>query len=248
MNAAAFYRKLNEKIPESLRCEWDNDGLMVCSDPGREVKKVLITLDCTDDAVSYADENDFDLIVSHHPLIFHPLKAVTDPKLIQLIKRDIPVFSFHTRLDAVKGGVNDTLASLLGLEDVVSFGEDGMGRIGFLPDRVPFDAFVSDLKDLLGVQSVTAVRCTGSVDRVAVLGGSGKDYIADAEAAGADTFVTGEAGYNALTDASEGTMNVILAGHYFTEQPVCQTLRRMLLSIDPKLETEIYECNKLLQY
>lgn len=248
MNAATFYRKLNEKIPESLRCDWDNDGIMVCSDPDREVKKVLITLDCTDDAVSYADENDFDLIVSHHPLIFHPLKSVTDPKLIQLIKRDIPVFSFHTRLDAVKGGVNDTLASLLGLEDVIPFGEDGMGRIGFLPDRIPFDAFVSDLKELLGVPSVTAVRCTGSVDRVAVLGGAGKDYITDAEAAGADTFVTGETGYNAMTDASEGTMNVILAGHYFTEQPVCLSLRRMLLSIDPKLDTEIYECNKLLSY
>ena len=248
MNTVSLYRKLNEKLPESLRCEWDNDGLMVCPDPDREVKKVLITLDCTDDAVSYADENDFDLIVSHHPLIFRPLQSVTDPKLIQLIKRDISVFSFHTRLDAVKGGVNDTLASLLGLVDVVPFGEEDMGRIGFLPDRISFEAFVSDLKEVLGVPSVQAVRCTGSVDRVAVLGGSGKDDIAEAEAAGADTYVTGEACYNAMTDASEGTMNVILAGHYFTEQPVCLTLRRMLLSLDPKLQTEIYECNKLLQY
>ncbi len=246
MNVRMLYQKLNEKIPESLRCEWDNDGLMVCPDPDREVKKVLITLDCTDDAISFADEHSFDLIVSHHPLLFRPIPSLTDPKLIQLVKRDISGFSFHTRLDAMDGAVNDVLASVLGLEETVPFGECGMGRIGYLQEKLKFEDFVSDLKDCLDVPAVSAVKCSAYTERVAVLGGSGKDYVKDAELAGADTFVTGEGGHHLLTDASEGNMNIVIAGHYHTEQPVCSLLRRMVLAEDPRIVTEIFESNKIM--
>ena len=81
MTVKEFYNKLTELYPESLSCEWDNDGLMCCADTSAEVKKVLVTLDVTDEALHYARDNGFDVILSHHPMIFKGLKAVCDNSL-----------------------------------------------------------------------------------------------------------------------------------------------------------------------
>ena len=120
MTHRELYRYLEEKMPRALSCAWDNDGLMCCPDGGREVRRVLVALDVTAEAVRYAVEGGYDVIVSHHPMIFKGLKAINDEhyvadKAMTLIREWISVMSFHTRLDAVEGGVNDTLANLLGL-------------------------------------------------------------------------------------------------------------------------------------
>ena len=108
MKTRELYNKLEERIPRSLSCQWDNDGLMCCPDGNKEVKRVLIALDVTGAVVDYAKNNGYDVIISHHPFIFNGLKSVDDEgyisaKLISLIKSDIAVISFHTRLDAVEG-------------------------------------------------------------------------------------------------------------------------------------------------
>ena len=94
------------------------------------MKKVLLSLDATEGAVEYAAENGFDAVVTHHPLIFRPIKTVSDSRFMSLIKNDIAVFSFHTRLDAVDGGVNTALSELLGITDTERFGDDGLGVFG----------------------------------------------------------------------------------------------------------------------
>ena len=106
MNVAELYRALDERFPSTLSCDWDNDGLMYCFDKSKQVKKVLITLDVTLDSIKYAVENGFDTIISHHPLIFKPIshldfEGATGARLKELIKHDISVMSFHTRLDCV---------------------------------------------------------------------------------------------------------------------------------------------------
>ena len=88
-----LYGKLSDLIPASLSCDWDNDGLMVLPSPGLEVRRVLVALDADGYACSYAVKNGFDVIVTHHPLVFRPLKNVTDERLTSLIKNDIAVFS-----------------------------------------------------------------------------------------------------------------------------------------------------------
>ncbi|MBR4872828.1 MAG: Nif3-like dinuclear metal center hexameric protein, partial [Clostridia bacterium] len=130
MTVSELYRFLENKIPKSLSCEWDNDGLMCCPDPAREVKKVLFALDITEAVVEMAIEKGCDVILSHHPLVFRPVKALTTEggvprKLIRLVQNGISAMSFHTRLDAVCGGVNDILAATLGLENVSAFGPEG---------------------------------------------------------------------------------------------------------------------------
>ena len=184
MTVKTLYDRLSERIPEELREEWDNDGLMCSSDDQKEVKRALVTLDVTEDIVDYAVSHNIDLIVSHHPLIFKPLKSVTEDshvarKVIKLIKNDISVMSFHTRADKVEGGVNDLLADILGIKNAVPFGEGFLGRIG----------------------------------------------------------------YNVMAEAGEMGINLIEAGHFFTEQPVTQFFQTLLHRLDPSMYIEIMDSN-----
>ena len=248
MTVKELYGKLNERIPEELREEWDNDGLMCSSDDSLEVKRALITLDVTEDIVDYAISHDIDLIVSHHPLIFKPLKSVTEEthvsrKVIKLIKNDISVMSFHTRADKVDGGVNDTLADILGLKNTVPFGEGGLGRIGTLPEELSMEDFSYLLKGLLDCDGVKVSDACIPVQRVAVVGGDGKSYVHSALMAGADTFVSGRIGYNVMAEAGEMGINLIEAGHFFTEHPVTQFFQTILHRLDPDMYVEIMDSN-----
>ncbi len=234
--------------PVSLSCEWDNDGLMCCPDSEREVKKVLVTLDVTDGAVDKAVSEGYDLILSHHPLIFKPVKALNESgnvsrKLIKLIQNNVSVMSFHTRLDAADGGVNDVLCDLFGLSGVYKFGdgEEIIGRIGTV-EKTTLDEFSRFVKEKLNAPVVLA---SGSikVNKVAVVGGDGKDYIKAATISGADTYVTGRASYNIMAEAAEFGINIIEAGHYFTENPVCCMLCRLIEKICPEAEVYHFESN-----
>lgn len=240
MTRAECYEALCAQIPTSLSEEWDNDGVMCCADLGREVKRVLTVLDVTDEAVSYAIDGGFDLILSHHPLVFKGLAHVSpsDPvsaRVIRLILADVAVFSFHTRLDAVDGGVNDVLADLLGLQDCQPFG--GLGRIGTL--RAPMRGeelgqLVAERLDVFGVQVAQPKRM---VQRVAVVGGEGKDLIPAAVAAGAEALVSGRVGYHAMLDAP---ICLVEAGHYHTERPVTDCLASLVREVTPGVFTEVY--------
>lgn len=244
-----LYQKLNETIPPSLSCEWDNDGLMCCPNGEREVRRILLTLDVTAAAVARATEGGYDLILSHHPLIFKGLRALNDgnavaAKAMTLVREGISVFSFHTRLDAVGGGVNDVLADLLGLENTVSFGEEGIGRIGTLAEPMAAEDFARLVKERLCAPFVLLADGGVPSHRVAVLGGNGSDDLAAAMAAGADTFVSGELKYHSLVDAPEERINLIEAGHFFTENPILPTLKQQLLALDPTLTCDLFYSNE----
>ncbi|MBQ7160875.1 MAG: Nif3-like dinuclear metal center hexameric protein [Clostridia bacterium] len=237
----SLYEYLSYRLPEELREEWDNDGVMVMGED-RRVSRVLVTLDITKEAVDYAAANNFGLIVSHHPLIFHPLRGVTDPRIIALIRGGTAAFSFHTRLDVVEGGVNDTLCELLGIKEVTA---RGMLRVGEFPQELTHDEFARLLKSRLGCEKLTYVERTPRVRRVAVLGGDGKDEYAEAVASGADTYLTGNMSYNTMTDAAAGPINVYEAGHFETEFPVCRTLCDMIGEFDPSVYCEIFRSNQI---
>ena len=230
-------------ISKELSCDWDNDGIMCMPDPERQVKRVLITLDITKEAAEYAKKGGFDTIISHHPLIFRPLKGITSEKLIGLIKNDICALSFHTRLDMAQNGVNDALSEAIGLKNVEKLPPDGLGRIGELEEEMTVEDFIIRVKKALGCGRVSFVKGKDSCRRVVLVGGSGKDYIDAAFSAGADLLLTGEASYNSMADAKELPLSVVEAGHYFTEQPVCKKIAELLKSADPDIEAEIFECN-----
>lgn len=246
MTTSELYAFLDARIPSSLSCEWDNDGLMCCPDGNREVKKILIALDLTAEVVQAGIDGGFDALLSHHPLIFQPVRnlsgddAVTK-KVIALIRAGITAMSFHTRLDAVAGGVNDVLAAGLGLLDVKPFGENGeaLGRIGTLPAPMPAEEFAGRVRDFTGAPTVELSPAGIPVCRVAVLGGGGADDAAAAFAAGADTYVTGELKHHQLTTAPENRMNLIAAGHFYSENPVCARLAELVAEADPSIRVTV---------
>lgn len=248
MTVGTLYAELEKRIPRALSCEWDNDGLMCCADAESEVRRVLVALDVTGDTVRRAIDGWYDLIVSHHPMIFRPLRALEPGNYVaaratELVRAGVSVMSFHTRLDAVAGGVNDTLAGLLGLRDAAPFG-DGIGRVGTLDSAHTLCEFVELVKSVTGAPAVLCGDAGLPVRRVALLGGSGSDDVPAALAAGADTYLTGELAYHHLCDAREMGLNLLAAGHFHTENPVCRTLAGMLTEIDPALTVDLYDSNR----
>ena len=238
-----IYQCLERALPSSLSCDWDNDGLMVCASPEAEVKKILFALDITPAVVEYAEKIGADLIISHHPLIFSGIRHLdgrdgTSRKVISLLKNNISAMSFHTCLDAADGGVNDILANLFQLSDVQKFGVDGdtAARIGTLPKPMAFEDFCKLIKDTLGAPCVCGAKGNETVSRLAVLGGSGKDYIREAQKMGADTYLTGEVNYNYLLEAAENGLSVVTAGHYHTEAPFTAFFEKILSENFEKLE------------
>ena len=253
MKVRELYSALEKRIPRSLSCEWDNDGLMCCPDGNREVGKVLIALDVTGEVVKYARDNGFNVIISHHPFIYKGLKSVDDEgyvskKLISLIESGISVMSFHTRLDAVEGGVNDRLSEIFELNDVEPLFEDGipLGRIGKLKSAISAEELAERVKKALGAPFVLLSDAGVPACRVALVGGNGGDFISLARNMGADTFISGRLDYHTMTDApdwSSAPVNLIEAGHFYTEHPVCEVLKKFVFEIDASLEAEVYFSN-----
>lgn len=214
---------------------------MCCPDSEKVVEKILLSLDVTDKTVDAAVSGGYDLILTHHPLIFSPVKSLSDQtpagrRLIRLVQNGISVFSFHTRLDALEGGVNDVLAEQIGLFDVRPFGLPGeeIGRIGFVAPA-SFAEFAERVKSVLGAPVLEVVDSGRGVGKVALVGGAGKDYLSEAIRLGADTYLTGEMGHHADLDAADAGINLILAGHHYTEFPVLERLRQLALECDSTL-------------
>ena len=248
MNAKQLYQKFEERIPSYLREPWDNDGVMCLPDGSSEIGRALVTLDVTEEIVDYAIERGFDLIVSHHPLVFKPLSSIDEEnhiarKLIKLICSGITVFSFHTRADKLVGGVNDRLADLLGMYDTAPFGDGDLGRIGTIDEPMEIQDFAYRVKQLLGADAVRYADGFSDVHKVAVVGGDGKGYVKAAIDAGADTFLSGRIGYNVMEEATEMGINLIEAGHFYTEAHISEFFRDLLIDFDSGIYVEIIDSN-----
>ena len=183
-----------------------------------------------------AKEQKIPLIVCHHPLIFHAVKHVdAGSALYEAVRNDLTVLSAHTNLDMAKGGVNDVLCDVLGLTGTQVIYAEGapfmrMGNADFASAK-DFSLFVSQK---LG----SAVRLSDAGKRprrIAVCGGAGGEYIPEAAKAGCDTFVTGEAKHHEFLLAAEWDINLLVAGHFATENPVMTALHNYLQQQFPEL-------------
>lgn len=221
--------------PAELAEDWDNVGLLV-GDPDKEIDTVVVTLDAEASAIAYAKEQDAQVIVSHHPLIFSPVRAITAPSaLYTLATSGIACFAAHTNLDAAKGGVNDALAEKLGLSNVKeAFG--GIGRVGELPETRSPQEFAELVKQTLGA-GVQFKNGGKPVRTIALVGGAGGDFVAACEA---DAYLTGELKHHEWLDISDG-LTVVAAGHYATEVVVVKPLAARLQEVFPQLRVLAYE-------
>ena len=228
---------LRRIAPPELAESWDNNGLL-CGRADAPVTKILVALDPFEAVAQEAIDIGAQLIVTHHPLIFRPAASVTDETsvgrtLLALIEHGIAAINAHTCLDAAPGGVNDALAAALELEDVASCG--GMWRMGLVPKQ-PVSHFAALVKHRLGANGVRFADAGRPVQRVAVCGGAGMDYLQEILDAGCDTFVTGDVKYNGFWDAADLGINLIDAGHFPTENPVCGVLADAIRAAFPEVE------------
>lgn len=236
--------QLSQITPEILAEDWDNVGLLI-GRPENETRRILLALDPALALLEQAVRGDYDLIITHHPAIFRPLKALrTDTPAGRFIagaaRANLTVIACHTNFDAIPGGVSDLLARSLGLVDcaplVSSAGgcgaSSGIGRIGMLSPPLTCEEFLDRIRVatdppwLLEAGPRPAV-----VARVAVCGGSCSDLAEHARSLGAEVFLTAEIKHSVARWAEEAGLWLLDGGHFATEYPAmaafCERLRRM---------------------
>ena len=229
---------LCELAPLELQLEFDNAGLLI----GRrraEVQRVLLALDITDDVIDEAIEMGAQLIISHHPIIFHKLRSVSDAdgdaRVLRMAEKGIAAICMHTNLDIADGGVNDVLIRLLGASCESALDAEGCGRIGTLPEPMQMDSFLQRCKTLLNAKGLRYYDAGREVSRIAVMGGAGGDALYDAAEKGCDTYVTADIKYHQFLDAARLGINLIDADHFCTENPVIPVLAEKLRDAFPDL-------------
>lgn len=248
---------LNQLAPVEYAMSYDNVGLLV-GDENAEISRILVALDITDAVIREAASLGAQLIVSHHPVIFEPMKRIvagdtTANHVIALLQNRISAICMHTNLDAARGGVNDMLAQKLGVScDAViePVGENaGIGRIGILDRLMDFETFLSHTARALGTEGLRYSKNNERVYRVAVGGGSCGSMLEEVCAQGCDTFVTADVKHSQWLDAAERGINLIDAGHFSTENVVIKPLAAKLsAAFDQIAVTCAVSCTESVRY
>lgn len=238
---------LESLAPRDLKMDWDNVGLL-CGSPRQEVTKILVALDPFEAVCDEAAEIGAELIVTHHPLIFIAPKAITDETsvgrcIMDLCRHGISAINAHTNLDCAEGGVNDVLADTLGLQDIQVIGNGGLLRAGNIQSQ-SLPQFLAHVKTALGCEGLRYVDGGKPVRKVAVGGGACAGELMDAVAAGCDTFVTADVKYNQFWDAQDLGINLIDAGHFYTENPVIAVVAEKIAAQFPEIEVCISKTHK----
>ena len=246
---------LNTIAPTYMKESWDNVGLN-CGRMGKEVKTILVALDPFEHVCKEAVDVDADLLVTHHALLWNP-GFITDEtqqgkNTLFLIEHGIPCINAHTNLDCAPGGVNDRLAATLGLSEIEvidPMGTDengaqwGLLRKGIVREQALSD-FLPTVKTALGCAGLRYADGGNPVRKVAVGGGACASELMDAYRAGCDTFVTSDVKYNQFWDAKDLGMNLIDAGHFYTENPITACLAEKIAAQFPEVEVKISETHR----
>ena len=235
-----IYDGLDAIAPFAAAEPWDNSGLLVGS-PDMPVRRILFALDVTRAVLEEANKLSCQLIISHHPVIFEPLKSLSAEHIVyRLAVSGICVISTHTNLDIAKGGVNDALAEAIGLSGLKPLHvlENGstIGYAGNLQTQMNPADFAQLVKDRLCAGGVRAVSGRGDISAVAVCGGSGAKYLGDAKRLGTQAMVTGEVLHHLWLLAEELGITLVEAGHFATENVVLAPLMKKMRERFPSVE------------
>lgn len=254
---------LERFAPLPLQESYDNAGLQIGLTE-TEVSGALLCLDVTEGVVDEAISKGFNLIVSHHPLIFHKLARISDEDDVQrtvrkAVKHDVAIISMHTNMDAAEGGVNYKIAEKLGLRNIHFIGktqqssserqrpsvtvQGGEGIIGEFPEAIAADDLVLLLRKTFEVECVECNQLLRrDIRKVALCGGAGSFLLGDAVAAGADAFITGEMHYHEFFGHDQ-QIQICVIGHYQSEQFTPEIFRDIINKECPGVKTEITTIN-----
>ena len=228
---------LDEIAPLDVQEAWDNSGVQI--DVGRpHIQKVLVCLEITRDVVSEAIENDVDLIVTHHPLLFHGVKKIdrSNPVgeyLLELIFTGISVYSSHTSFDIAQSGNNDDLAERLGLREIEALtgdSGDALGRTGYLIRPMALKELVFLLDEALDHPG--GIKVAGDpqtmIEKVGLCTGAAGEFYQAAMEQGCQAYISGDVKHHEAQLARESGLCLIDAGHFGTEQIFMENMANQL--------------------
>lgn len=203
-----------------------------------------MSIDATEKAVDYAAQNNVDMIVTHHPLIFKPLKSIvmselSGRKIIKLIENGLNLYSIHTNLDSSKDGLNDYILELLEVKkykiiDINANDETaGIGRMYTLEEKITILEYADFIKTKMKIKNVRVISndLKSEVKKIALINGSGMSYWRKVKSLGADLFITGDISYHDALDAKESGLHLIDIGHFESENCFSELLKKNLEEI-----------------
>ena len=245
---------ITEIAPLQWQESYDNAGLQV-GDLDAEAHKALIALDVTEELVDEAIAKNCDLIISHHPLIFRGLKHLSpqtyiERAVVKAIKHDIAIISMHTNLDNSYLGVSRILAEKLELKNLhilqpstVESELCGAGMVGEFEQPMEESDFLNLVAKTIASPCLRHSALTGrKVKKVALCGGSGVPFMADAMRCGADAYLTADIKYHDFF-VPEGNILLVDGGHFETEQFTKELLCELVTKKFPTFAAEIAETN-----
>ncbi|MDR3259328.1 MAG: Nif3-like dinuclear metal center hexameric protein [Fusobacteriaceae bacterium] len=240
MNGRKIVEILENKFPLCNAEDWDNVGLIV-GNVNRDIKKIQLSLDVTKDSLENAIKEKVDMIISHHPMIFDPVKYIRDNdilgnKIIKLIEKHICLYTLHTNLDSSKNGLNEYILDLLDVKDFEILdinneeNESGIGRYFILDDKISILEYINILKEKL---KLINLRCFSrdinrKIDKIAIINGAGGNYWRKAKELDIDLFITGDVKYHDGLDSSESGVDIIDIGHYESEKFFANVIQKYL--------------------
>ena len=225
MQCKEIIEVLEQDYSRSYALPWDNVGLLAGRDD-KEVKKIYVAVDATDEVIEAACACKADMLITHHPLIFGGRMKITNEdfigrRLLKLIRQDISYYAMHTNYDVL--GMASLSGKMLSLRDTevleITEEEEGIGRIGNFPKEMTLEACCEQVKKAFRLEHVKVFGdLSRGVRRVAICPGSGKSVIGVSIEKGADVLVTGDIGHHEGIDAAAQGLSIIDAGHYGIEQ------------------------------
>lgn len=259
--ASSIIETMEKWVSKVLIDSWDNTGFQI-GNPLKEISRILIALDLDKEVLAKAINEDYQMIITHHPIIFKPITSLTTMDhnssiIYDTIKNDIVVYNAHTNLDLAEGGVNDCLAEALGLKNAQPLSiidkenlpkKFAYGRIGYV-ERIGFYEYLDIIKTNLQTSHLIVYgNPKKHIERVAICGGSGSDFIIDAYNHEADLYITGDIKYHEAQYAHGLGLTLIDAGHFNTEKVVLPIIKEYLeRELGDDLEIEVLKESNLPQ-
>ena len=216
MKVSGLLRHIDTFAPFSLAEEWDNSGLLIGNNDD-EIKRIAVCLDAVSDSVIEAEEMGCNVLVTHHPLIFRPVKKITADTeqgraIIEAVRRNISIIAVHTNWDKAGGGVNDTLGALIGLKNIETLGTFGVW--GVISPKMKARDFAKHVKSSWHLSHIDVYTNNNKpVSRVALCGGSGSEFWRSAKEIGADMYITADMKYHEISDAVNEGLSIALCEH-----------------------------------